>query len=74
MIDVGPASEDRAHQGQHLATGSGPTHSTDQSDHLVHQLLETQADHKRGHHDQSGVGNKGWLVEDHLDPVETARY
>jgi hypothetical protein len=73
MVDVSPSGHDRGDHRQHLATRKRASDPTHQSHQLVHQLLQTEANHEGGRHDQPGVSDQGGLVEGHRDAVKTAR-
>ena len=69
-----PASEDRRHQGEHLAARSGTAHPANQSQRLVDQRFQTEAHHQRRRHDQPGIGDQRLVVEGRLDAVDQMRY
>jgi hypothetical protein len=74
VADVAGPGHHGMHQGQDLAAGTEPAGPVGEPDCGVDQGLQTQAGHQRGHQDQPGVGHQARLVENHLHPVNPARY
>jgi hypothetical protein len=74
VIDVASTGQDRRYQRQDLPARRCPTDPSHQPHRRVHQRFEPETDHQRRRHQQPRVRHQVRVVEDHLDPVDPARY
>jgi site-specific DNA recombinase len=74
VADVAGPGHHGMDQGQDLAARAEPSGPVGEADCGVDQGLQAQTGDQRGHQDQPGVGHQARLVENHLHPVNPARY
>ena len=74
VIDVGPARHDRRDQRQHLAARSRGPDTTAETHRLVDEPFQTETQHQRRRHNQTGVGHQTLIIEGHSDGLDRVRY
>ena len=74
VVDVRAASQDRRHQREDLTARQRATDPAHQPHRRIDQRLQPETRHQRRRQDQTRVGHQGRIIEDHLDPVDRARY
>ena len=74
MINMRPAQQHGNHQGQYLPARAGSPDTTTHPHRLIQQPLQTQPLHQGAHCQQPRIRNQRFLVENHRQPVDIARY
>ncbi len=74
VIDMGGAHQHRRHQRRHLAPRRRRRHAAPQAHRRVHHRHHTQPPQQRRRRQQTRISHQRLVIEDHLEPVNLARY